>query len=81
MTNANRTYRHFWQPGPGQDRNVYDADTAHQLVEYIHRNPVRRGLVRRAEDWPWSSAADWAGRADVVLKIDQTIPLTTRWLR
>ena len=79
VRNANRTYRHFWQPGPGQDRNVYDADTAHQLVEYIHGNPVRRGLVRRAEDWPWSSAADWAGRADVVLKVDRTIPLSTQW--
>ena len=81
VRNANRTYRHFWQPGPGQDRNVYDADTAHQLVEYIHGNPARRGLVRRAEDWAWSSAADWAGGADVVLKIDRTIPLSTRWPR
>ena len=81
VRNANRTYRHFWQPGPGQDRNVYDADTAHQLVEYIHGNPARRGLVRRAEDWAWSSAAVWAGGADVVLKIDRTIPLSTRWPR
>ena len=24
-------------------------------VEYIHPNPVRRGLVRRPEDWVWSS--------------------------
>ena len=81
VRNANRTYRHFWQPGPGQDRNVYDAETAHHLVEYIHGNPVRRGLVGRAEDWPWSSAADWAGRADVVMKIDRTIPPSTQWPR
>ena len=81
VRNANRTYRHFWQPGPGQDRNVYDPDTAHQLVEYIHGNPLRRGLARRAEDWPWSSAPDWSGRADVLLKIDRTIPLSTQWPR
>jgi hypothetical protein len=22
---------------------------------YMHRNPVKRGLVEKAEDWPWSS--------------------------
>ncbi|MCE5229843.1 transposase [bacterium] len=26
-------------------------------VRYIELNPVRAGLVARAEDWPWSSAA------------------------
>ena len=30
---------------------------------------------RRAEDWPWSSAADWAGKADVIIKVDRTVPL------
>jgi hypothetical protein len=30
-------------------------------VEYIHLNPVRAGLVERAEDWPWSSLRDYAG--------------------
>jgi putative transposase len=25
--------------------------------DYIHQNPVRAGLVGRAVDWPWSSAA------------------------
>jgi putative transposase len=30
-------------------------------VKYIHLNPVRRGLVRKPEDWVWSSAAEYAG--------------------
>ena len=81
VRNAGRTYRHFWQPGPGQDRNVYDAETAHQLVEYIHANPVRRGLASRVEDWPWSSAADWAGHENVLLRIDRSIPTSTTWPR
>ena len=25
------------------------------VTRYIHRNPVEGGLVRRAEEWPWSS--------------------------
>lgn len=53
---------------------MYDVATAYQIIEYIHNNPVRRGLVARAEDWPWSSAAGWAGKEDVILKIDRTLP-------
>ena len=30
-------------------------------VEYIHLNPVRTGLVSRAEEWPWSSVHDYTG--------------------
>jgi hypothetical protein len=32
-----------------------------EKVEYIHLNPVRAGLVERAEDWPWSSVRDYSG--------------------
>ena len=31
-----------------------------QKVNYIHQNPVRSGLVERAEDYPWSSARYWS---------------------
>jgi putative transposase len=30
-------------------------------VEYIHRNPVKRGLAERLEDWKWSSFPEYAG--------------------
>jgi putative transposase len=30
-------------------------------VEYIHMNPVRRGLATRPEQWKWSSFAEYAG--------------------
>ncbi len=32
-----------------------------QKVNYIHQNPVRAGLVERAEDYRWSSARCWTG--------------------
>lgn len=36
-----------------------------RAVRYVERNPLRAGLVRRAEDFPWSSAAHHCGlRAD-----------------
>jgi len=33
----------------------------HEKVEYIHWNPVRRGLVKRAEEWRWSSVHEYGG--------------------
>ncbi len=32
-----------------------------ETVEYIHLNPVRRGLVERPEQWKWSSFPEYAG--------------------
>lgn len=51
----------FWQEGPGFDRNIGRLDTLSHVVEYIHANPVRRGLCRRPVDWRWSSAGQYAG--------------------
>ena len=45
----------------------YPMETAHLLtaVRYVELNPVRAGLVARAEDWRWSSApAHVTGRGD-----------------
>ena len=81
VRNRNRAYRRFWQAGPGQDHNVYDPATAYQIIDYIHGNPVRRGLAFRPEDWPWSSARDWAGKADVLLKVDRTLPPLSEEIR
>jgi hypothetical protein len=38
-------------------------------VEYVHSNPVRAGLVEKAEDWLYSSARNYAGLPGV-LEID-----------
>ncbi len=46
----------FWQEGPGFDRNLYSPEAISSSLEYIHNNPVSRGLCRRAVDWKWSSA-------------------------
>ena len=49
------TFR-YWQKVPGYDRNLDRAQTVLTAIDYIHRNPVRRGLVERSIDWQWSSA-------------------------
>jgi putative transposase len=52
-----KTCFRFWQEGPGYDRNLTTASVIEAAIQYIHMNPVRRGLVDRAVDWKWSSAS------------------------
>ena len=66
---GNRLERRFWQAGGGYDRNVWEPAAILAMIQYIHNNPVRRGLVARAADWKWSSAGWWAGKNS--LKPDQ----------
>jgi putative transposase len=50
-----KTFR-YWQEGPGYDRNFIKPSTVLAAIDYLHHNPVRRGFVKRAVDWKWSSA-------------------------
>ena len=38
------------------DRYIRDQRHFRIAVSYIHNNPVKAGLVDRADAWPWSSA-------------------------
>lgn len=72
--NGRVDYR-FWQRGGGFDRNLLDAPAIHQTIEYIHANPVRRGLVAAPSLWRWSSAGFYEGCEDVPLLLDRdTLP-------
>ncbi len=50
----------LWQPR-FFDRALRTVKEYNEKVEYIHLNPVRAGLVSRAEDWRWSSYNEYAG--------------------
>lgn len=67
---SRRVFR-FWQPGGGFDRNIFHERTLPAVIDYIHANPVRRGLVATPTDWKWSSARFWEGRRDFMLRMDQ----------
>jgi len=52
----------FWRPEPAPiwqkrfyDFNVWTEDKHIEKLRYMHRNPVKRGLVDRPEQWEWSS--------------------------
>jgi REP element-mobilizing transposase RayT len=45
---------HLWQDR-FQSRLLDNEGYCLECLEYIHNNPVKAGLVERAEDYPWSS--------------------------
>jgi putative transposase len=44
-----------WQEGSHPEA-IFTEKFARQKIDYIHLNPVRAGLVKMAEEWPYSSA-------------------------
>ncbi len=67
----------FWKTR-GHDFNVTTEKTFHTKLDYVHKNPITRGLVDRADQWRWSSyryyelsdesviAMDWEGSWPIV---------------
>jgi putative transposase len=48
------TERPFWQ-ARYYDFNVFTQEKRLEKLNYMHWNPVKRGLVEKPEDWLWSS--------------------------
>jgi putative transposase len=46
--------RGFWQ-ARFYDFNVWRSRKRVEKLRYMHRNPVKRGLVQSPEQWRWSS--------------------------
>ena len=67
---SGRVSHRFWQPGGGYDRNLWTLRRIHEKINYVHANPVRRGLVERADHWPWSSCRAWMHSVDQPLRLD-----------
>ena len=62
-----RTGESFWQR-ESYDHWVRDTGELERIVAYIENNPVKAGLIARAEDYPWSSTTEGkAGGAETSL--------------
>ena len=59
----------FWEPRY-YDFNVWSEAKRIEKLRYIHRNPVRRGLVERPEDWRWSSFNHYATGIEGPLEVE-----------
>ena len=59
------------------DFNVSSSEKRIEKLRYMHRNPVKRGLVTAPEDWKWSSFRAYAcGEGGLVRVNCQEWPLT-----
>lgn len=59
----------FWQLRY-YDRAIRTVKECNDTLRYMHFNPVTRGLVKKPEDWPWSSIHSFGGPGPVRLHID-----------
>ena len=59
----------FWQ-ARYYDFNVWSEGKFVEKLRYIHRNPVKRGLVEKPEDWLWSSFRHYASGEVGVVEIE-----------
>lgn len=48
---------------------VTEMDIFNQKINYIHNNPVKAGIVRKTEDYLYSSASNYAGFKDNLLDV------------
>lgn len=78
---VNRRYRRFGHLFQGRYK-AFIVDKERYLLElgrYIHLNPVRAGVVRRPEDFRWSSYRDYIrGRYDGLVDTDETLALFSK---
>ena len=57
-----RGYKYsLWEHHPNT-KILTSEEVVMQKVNYVHQNPVRAGLVSKAEDYRWSSVRCWKGQ-------------------
>lgn len=66
--NPNNTGFQFWRQD-NKPIELFTAEVTKQKLDYLHQNPVEAGFVDYPEDYPYSSARDYIGKAGL-LKIE-----------
>lgn len=66
---ARRTRGELWQLRY-YDHAIRRVKEYRDALQYLHFNPVKRGLAKKPEDWPWSSVHSYGGPGRIRLGID-----------
>jgi len=74
VNRARKWKGHLWQGR--YFASALDASFVWTAIRYVERNPVRAGMIGKAEDYPWSSAAAHCG-----LQFDPVLTSNTSWRR
>ena len=64
------TGQHFWERR-FYDFNVWSGTKITEKLDYMHLNPIKRGLVAYPRDWPWSSWSHYANGEKGLIAIDR----------
>jgi putative transposase len=69
---ATRLHNHhiFWQKR-FYDFNVFTQKKKIEKLNYMHMNPVKRGLVATPDQWIWSSYSAYHGKGKILIPIDR----------
>ena len=65
-----RSQNKVWQDSYW-DKNIYSDHILRQKLNYIHRNPVRAGLVEQPEQYAYSSYRNYVNGDDSLIEIDR----------
>lgn len=62
----NKLYQHSGTLFEGRFRAIPVADDIYlrNLCRYIHANPVKDGIIRQLDAWPFSNYLEWIGKRD-----------------
>ena len=63
----------------GYDFNIHTPQALIEKLDDCHKNPITRGLVERAEDWPWSSYRFYELADSTVLPMNWTGTWPIEW--
>jgi putative transposase len=74
------TSGHVWQ-GRFKAFPIQRDEHLLTVMAYVERNPLRAGLVQRAEDWPWSSLRLWMSKTRPAFFSDGPVDRPRGWLR
>lgn len=69
---------HIYQ---GRYKSFPVASDSHYLtvLRYVESNPLLAGIVKRSQEWPWSSLAIRNGKKSDILLSDGPVELPARW--
>ncbi|HUG90411.1 MAG TPA: transposase [Planctomycetaceae bacterium] len=70
---------HVWQ-GRFKAFPVQQDEHLRTVLRHVERNALRADLVRRAEDWPWGSLAEWGRRDPESCLHAGPVPRGRQWL-
>lgn len=84
MFSINDAYSRYFDHKHGKTGHLFEGRYKYKLIQddkyslalarYIHLNPVKAGLAGKAEEYPWSSAAQYVSALDGI--VDKNVVLT-----